>query len=85
MVHTKEKKPGPQTIKIGVRQETRRKFDAIQKATRLSLVEIADLLADDYIEAKGIEVSRSRKAYQPRPSPRTTELAPAAPDSSAGR
>lgn len=59
---TRMRKPASPSLKIGVRPETRKKFDAIREATRLPYSEIADVLADDYMAAKGIKVAISRKA-----------------------
>lgn len=41
--------PGPQNIKIGVRPETKAKYDRIAEQNRWTLVETADALADCFL------------------------------------
>jgi hypothetical protein len=50
MQGTKQKIPGPQQLKIGVRQTTMKKFKRIAKSNRWTLVETADAVADAFIE-----------------------------------
>ena len=53
---------GPQNIKIGVRPETRQKFEVISKARRWSLVTVADELADLFIATERIKVPAKLRA-----------------------
>lgn len=57
-------KTGPENIKIGVRRETREKYDRIAKAMRWSLVETADALADSFLE-RGLDGKTNKRTRKP--------------------
>jgi hypothetical protein len=66
-------KAGPDANKIGVRRETKRKFERIAKANRWSLVETADALADEYLKrvaqgANGVGEAGVKKEAAAEPS-----------------
>lgn len=46
---------GPSQNKIGVRRDTKEKFERVARARRWTMVETADAVVDAYIEREGIE------------------------------